>query len=290
MSEKTNISWADHTFNIAWGCEKVSPGCANCYADSLALRYGWDIWGHGKSRRTFTDHHWKEPIQWNIKAASEGKRRRVFCSSMCDIFEAHPTIDAERTKLWPLIQETPWLDWQLLTKRAERIASCLPGDWDNGYPNVWLGVSAENQEWADKRVPHLLSVPAKARFLSVEPMLGPIELENVFWRLPEPLCDGCPKDADCDCGFNTAKQNGLPSIDWVIIGGESGPKHRQCDPGWIYNVIQQCRPAGIACFVKQDSGPKPGCQGRLSDALFGTKEFPCGEQPQVDCTPSMEGR
>src|SRR6185436_18027435 len=121
------------------------PACAHCYAKTLSERWGFDVWGEENSRRIFGDKHWAEPLKWNAKAQAAGERRRVFCSSMADVFEDHPTIDQERAKLWPLIRATPWLDWQLLTKRADRILSCLPADFSRAtYPNVWLGFTAEN--------------------------------------------------------------------------------------------------------------------------------------------------
>src|SRR5262245_39427976 len=104
MGEKTAIAWTDHTFNIAWGCQKISPGCLNCYADGLADRFGYDVWGPTKTRRTFPAKHWAEPLKWNAAAERDGRPHRVFCSSMCDWAEDHPTIAAELPKLWALIQ------------------------------------------------------------------------------------------------------------------------------------------------------------------------------------------
>jgi protein gp37 len=191
MAQKTTISWTDHTFNIAWGCTKVSPGCKNCYADALSHRYGHDVWGPGKPRRIFGEKHWREPLQWNSQAQSQGVRHRVFCSSMCDVFEDHPTIDGEREKLWSLIRATPWLDWQLLTKRPGRIRPALPADWGGGYGNVWLGTSIESNDYT-ARADILRTIPATVRFISYEPALGPLDQLN------------------------------LTGIDWLIYGGESG--------------------------------------------------------------------
>lgn len=222
MSVKTIIAWTDHTFNIAWGCKKISPGCKNCYADTLSRRYGWDVWGPGKNRRTFGDKRWAEPLKWNADAKKAGKINRVFCSSMCDYMEDHPVIENERAKLWPLIRKTPWLHWQLLTKRAERIASNLPDDWGEGYPNVWLGVSVENIDYA-WRVDELRSIPAGVRFISYEPALGPLN--------------------DLD----------LSGIDWVIFGGESGPGFRAADLQWSRDMRDKCQHEGVAYFHKQSS-------------------------------------
>ena len=155
MADKTLIAWTDHTFNIAWGCTKVGPGGGykNCYANDLAVRFGFDVWGPNKARRTFGEKHWSEPLKWDKAAAKAGETHRVFCSSMCDVFEDHPTIDAERQKLWPLIEKTPHLHWQLLTKRPERIASNLPANWDAIKERVWIGTSIESDECAFRQ-PH----------------------------------------------------------------------------------------------------------------------------------------
>lgn len=261
MSETTGIEWTDHTFNIAWGCMKVSPGCAHCYADTLSRRYGHDVWGPASTtaRRTFGPKHWAEPLRWNRAAQADGVRRRVFCCSMCDVFEDHPTIDAERAKLWPLIRATPHLNWQLLTKRPERIASALPDDWGSGYPNVWLGTSIESGEYCG-RMYDLLSVPAVVRFLSIEPLLEHFTL-------------------GLDAALYAAEEAGVELSrdqwpDWVIIGGESGPKHREMPMDGFESLVCESRYGGAAVFVKQDSGPRSGMRGRISDEYWTLKEMP----------------
>jgi protein gp37 len=227
MAEKTLIAWTDHTFNIAWGCVKISPGCANCYATSLASRYGHDVWGINKPRRTFGGKHWSEPLTWERDSRNgipgvrgQGLPHLVFTSSMCDVFEDHQTIAIEREKLWPLIRSTPHLHWQVLTKRADRIAVNLPNDWGNGYPNVWIGVSIENMDYA-WRADCLRDIPAAVRFISYEPALGPLDDLN------------------------------LRGIDWVIYGGESGAKHRDHDIAWPRAMRQKCQACGVAFFYKQ---------------------------------------
>jgi protein gp37 len=242
MAEKTSISWTDHTFNVAHGCTKVSPGCQHCYAETLALSYGNNVWGPSAPRRTFGAGYWAEPLKWNAKAAKEGRRHRVFCGSMCDVFEDHATIDAEREKLWPLILATPWLDYQLLTKRAERIEECLPPDWGTGYPNVWLGTSIENDEYA-WRAEELFRLPAAVRFVSYEPALGPLDLRP--W---------------------------LRDISWVIVGGESGPNFRQMDLQWARDMRDRCREAGVAFFFKQSAGRFSGRGTTLDGETI--QEFP----------------
>lgn len=224
MAQDTIIAWTDATFNIAWGCEKISDGCKHCYADTLSARYGHDVWGPGRPRRTFGPKRWAEPEKWDRQAAAEGRRHRVFCSSMTDWLLDDPTIDAERAKLWDLIRRTPNLDWQLLTKRSDRIADALPADWGpDGYPNVWLGVSVENRRHGLPRVDHLRSIPAVVRFLSCEPLLE-------------------------DLG-----EFDLTGIDWVIVGGESGPGHRPMDHEWARSIRRLCDRMGTAFFFKQSS-------------------------------------
>jgi len=242
MANKTYIAWTRHTFNISWGCTKVGTGCDGCYADSLSHRYGYDLWGPRKPRRTFGEEYWREPLKWNRLAESEGERHRVFCSSMCDIFEDHPTIDQERVKLWPLIAKTPWLDWQLLTKRAKRIAANLPTDWDvERYHNVWLGVSIENNDYVE-RADHLRVIPAAQRFISYEPALGPLDKLD------------------------------LTGINWLIYGGESGPHYRKHDIQWARDMRDRCAAAGVAFFFKQSAARFPS-RGTLIDGVE-IKQFP----------------
>lgn len=249
MAEKTGISWTDHTFNVAWGCAKVSPGCQSCYAETLAVRYGHGAWGPKAARRVFGDKHWAEPLKWNRQAEREGRRHRVFCSSMCDVLEDHPDVIGELAKLWPLIRRTPWLDWQLLTKRAERIAESLPADWGEGYANVWLGVSVENQEYAYERLERLLHVPARVKFASYEPALGGID-----WT--------------CTV-FGTRL---IEIVDWIIYGGESGPKFRPDNDDWSRATRVACCANGVAFFRKQAAGRRPGTGVELDGEVV--QEFP----------------
>src|SRR3990172_1965675 len=241
VAEKTGISWTDHTFNIAWGCQKVSPGCKNCYAEGLSTRYGHGVWGPNKPRRTFGEKHWAAPIAWNRASEKAHRRGRVFCSSMCDNFEDHPMIAAELARLWPLIRATPELDWQLLTKRADRIRERLPADWGDGYANVWLGVSVENRDY-EWRIDLLRMIAARVRFVSYEPALGSIAGVDL-------------------CG-----------IHWLIYGGESGPSRRDDHVQWAPEALAFCRAAVTKFFFKQRPGPRPGT-GTMGD---GTKprEFP----------------
>jgi protein gp37 len=242
MGKETAISWTDATFNIAWGCEKISQGCTHCYADAFSHRVGLDVWGPGKDRRTFGEKHWAEPLAWDRKAAKEGRRQRVFCSSMTDWALDDPAITAERAKLWTLIRKTPHLDWQLLTKRADRIAGCLPSDWGPGYPGVWLGVSVEDRKYGLPRIDHLREIPASVRFLSVEPLLEDLGTID------------------------------LTGIDQVIVGGESGPGFRPMDHAWARSIRDQCQATGVAFFFKQSSGIRPGTGIELNGVVH--HEFP----------------
>jgi protein gp37 len=266
MGALTEIAWTDHTFNIVWGCEKVSDACKFCYAEGWAKRTGWNVWGKNAPRRTFGDKHWSEPLKWNAKAEREGRRHRVFCSSMADVFEDHPTVAEERKKLWPLIEATPWLDWQLLTKRPENIKDMLPQAWSKlAWPNVWLGVTAENQEMADKRIPLLLEVPAVVRFVSAEPLLGPLNLAPYLGLPPVLVTNGV--SAEMRKALADALRDAQPLVrlgpgemvefvrgahpDWVIVGGESGAHARPFALDWARDIVAQCRAAGVAPFVKQ---------------------------------------
>lgn len=255
MGEATKIQWTDHTFNAWWGCTKVSAGCDNCYAEAFDKRLGGKHWGAGIERKVFKDKHWAEPLRWNATALKAGKRARVFCSSMADVFDAEaPAGQLER--LWALICETTNLDWQLLTKRPHRIAQSLPADWGVGYPNVWLGTTVENQEQAELRIPRLLAVPARLRFLSCEPLLGPVDL-SAFMGGPYVALPGDHVELNYNFGLS-----------WVIIGGESGRGARPFDGRWAGALVRQCRSAGVACFVKQ-LGAAPMAPIRLEDGKGG---------------------
>lgn len=254
MSANTTIEWAHHTFNIVWGCSKVSPGCQNCYAIGESKRRGFDVWGTaraGATRRVFGDAHWNEPVTWNRKAAKTGQRFRVFCSSMADICDDHPTTRAEVAKLWPLIEATPCLDWLLLTKRPENFPDILPESWRESPPaNFWPGTSVESQPYAEERIPELLKVKARVRFLSCEPLLGPLDLLNI--------CLGDERYLDALNGARFASHQGAalrpvasPRISWVIGGGESGPKARPARPDWIRSLRDQCVAAQTAFLFKQ---------------------------------------
>ncbi len=238
MAENSKIEWTDHTFNPWVGCTKVSPACDHCYAEGWAKRTGHpELWTG--ERRLTSEANWKQPIKWNRAAAAAGARHRVFCASLADVFDNQvPT--HWRWELWQLIAHTPALDWLLLTKRPQNIAKMLPQVWPWPMPNVWLGTTVENQEEANRRIPALLAVPARVRFLSCEPLLGPVSL-SVTW-LSVPVGDG-PERMD--------------GIDWVIAGGESGGGARMMAPIWAASLRDQCAGAGVAFFMKQMTRKAP---------------------------------
>lgn len=229
--QNSKIEWTDHTFNPWWGCQRVSPGCQHCYAETMAHRYGHAIWGPAKTtdRRMMSDNYWRQPLKWNTAAAKVGIRARVFCASMADVFEYHPQLDDPRRRLWDLIEETPDLDWLLLTKRPENITPA----W-GALENVWLGTSVENQEQADTRIPLLLRVPVRVRFLSCEPLLGPVDIDQA-----------------CRYANGTRRPNWGLEITWIIAGGESGANARPMHPAWARSLRDQAHAAGVAFFFKQ---------------------------------------
>lgn len=221
MAKNSKIEWTHHTFNPWWGCVKVSPACKYCYAEAWAKRVGMNLWGGKSSRRFFSSRHWAEPLKWEREAKADGIRRRVFCASMADVFEVRAELNEPRGHLWDLIESTPHLDWLLLTKRPQNFSRYLPSPIPE---NVWLGVTAETQRFADARIPVLASQNASIRFLSCEPLLGSLDLSA--WLSGHRL-------------------------DWVIAGGESGAKARPTDPRWVQSLRDQCKEFGVAFHFKQ---------------------------------------
>lgn len=231
MSENSSIQWTDSTWNPVRGCTKVSPGCAHCYAETFAERFR-GVKGHPYEQGfdlRLVPEKLDEPLKWR-------KPRKVFVNSMSDLFQDGVPIDYI-ARVFDTMALTPRHTYQILTKRAARMLEVVPqfaerhtakdgSGWP--LPNVWLGVSVENQHFADERIPLLLRTPAAVRFLSCEPLLE---------------------------GLDLAKHRpGALGLNWVIVGGESGPGARPCKTWWIENIIGQCRFAGIAVFVKQLGG------------------------------------
>jgi protein gp37 len=234
MAEQTAIEWCDSTFNPVVGCTKVSPACDGCYAEAWAKRTGHpELWNG--SRRLTSNANWHKVTGWNARAgafrATHGRRRRVFCASLADVFD-NQWEEEWRAMLWFLIQQCPGLDFLLLTKRPQNIRKMLPDDWGSGYPNVWLGATTENQEELDRRLGHLLAIPAKVHFLSCEPLLGPLDLSDFVDDLP-----------------STKK--------WVITGGGTGGAYPLSEPAWFRDIGVQCVAAGIPWFHKQMTRKAP---------------------------------
>ena len=218
--ENSSIEWTDHTFNPWWGCTKVSPACDHCYAEVWARRTGHAVWGANAPRRALSDATWQLPLKWDRAAARDGRRARVFCASMADVFEWGHGLNAARDRLWVLIEATPNLDWLLLTKRPHLVRRLTP--WDRWPDNVCVGATVENQRYARKRIRFLVDVPCKYRFLSCEPLLGPVDLST--W---------------------------IDDLHWVIAGGESGAHARPSHPDWVRSLREQCRDRDVAFHFKQ---------------------------------------
>jgi protein gp37 len=229
--ENTKIEWAHHTFNPWIGCSKVSEGCRNCYAEALMdKRYGKVVWGPFGRRQRTSEEYWQQPRRWNNRARDLGERHRVFCASLADVFEdeSREELSEWRKDLFGVIDDTPHLDWLLLTKRPENIDRMTRECWPHGMPfNVWLGTSVEDQEAADRRVPLLCDVRARVHFLSAEPLLGSIKLDPRW-------LEGVDR-----------------KVGWVIVGGESGSDARWMFPGHARDLRDQCLASGVAFFFKQ---------------------------------------
>lgn len=242
MGKVTEISWTDSSWNPFQGCIKVSPGCKNCYMYRDKKRYGQDPMKVVRSKpATFNAPlKWKEP-------------RMIFTCSWSDFFIAEA--DEWRDDAWDIIRRTPQHTYQILTKRPERILGHLPPDWGDGWGNVWLGISAEDQENLNKRLVDLMYlIPAKVRFVSAEPLLGPLDFNAVPHPLEHP-------EANLNLKLQTFNKPGLKAgIHWCIVGGESGPGYRQINPDWARSIRDQCKTAGVPFFFKQMSGIKSKMQ------------------------------
>ena len=218
MGEKTGISWCNHTMNFWKGCKRISPGCARCYMFREMERFGLNP---EEVTRTKT---WKNPRRWNKEAEAEKKPRLVFTCSWSDFFIEDA--DDWRDDAWGIIQRTPWLQWQILTKRIKRVEKHLPDDWGEGYPNVWLGVSIESATY-NWRADVLRDIPARVRFISAEPLIASLK------------------------GLK------LEDIHWLIAGGESGPDHRPLNIDWVRELRDLCNKSGTAFYYKQEAGLYP---------------------------------
>lgn len=232
---ESKIQWTENTWNPWHGCVKVSPGCKFCYMYRDKERYGQDPTTVLRSKSKFN-----EPLKWE-----EGKL--IFTCSWSDWFIEEA--DEWRDEAWKIIRDTPQHTYQILTKRPERIADHLPEDWGEGYPNVWIGVSVENQKALEDRFHHLIKVNAAVRFLSIEPLIGPVALSD-FVVVPDDVLTN--------------------PIHWAIIGGESGNdsglyRYRPCEQEWIASLVSDLRSAQIPTFVKQlgtHLAKEVGCKDR----------------------------
>lgn len=301
---KSNIGWTNEVWNPVTGCSHVSPGCLNCYAETLSLRRGWSKkpWTAQNATENVVLHpdRLDYPLGWRSP-------RLVFVNSMSDLFHERVPDDfiaAVFNRMSAARQHV----FQVLTKRPERMLRwierveceavafkrrypnddagawvdetlgmmCRRGNADSfnetsrewPLPNVWLGVSVEDQRRADERIPLLLDTPAVVRWISAEPLLGPLDLGPY-------LCDGIPTQAQVNgSDGDRYVRDGASRLDWLVVGGESGPDYRRMDVEWASDAAAQCLLAGVPVFVKQDSGAKPGKQGRLPDRLWSLKQFP----------------
>jgi len=217
MGKASIIAWTSRTWNPWRGCTKISPGCAHCYMFTAQERYGRDP---NVVTRTKT---WRDPLKWEREAAAANRIDLVFTCSWSDWF--HIDADPWRDEAWQLVKRCPHLHFQILTKRHERIADHLPADWGQGYANVWLGVSIENDRFVH-RADALREIPAAVRFISAEPLLSPLPSLN------------------------------LDRIDWVIVGGESGPDYRPMRTEWVRELRERCDSAGVSFFYKQSAAPR----------------------------------
>lgn len=257
----TTIEWTDRVWNPVRGCSLVSAGCANCYAMKQAHRFS----GMGRPYENLTEIGPKGPrwtgnillVPEELKAPLTWKKPcRVFVNSMSDLF--HEDVpDSFIDQVMRAMANTKRHTYQVLTKRPARMLAYLSGWWNRCYqsfetgesipvtpcPHIWFGVSVENQDAADERIPLLLQTPAAVRFISAEPLLGTVDLKPHLWSV-----------SSATCRHETRRTCGLPMLDWTIVGGESGPGARPCDVAWIRSITDQCKAAGVSCFVKQLGG------------------------------------
>jgi Bacteriophage protein gp37 len=297
MSENSKIEWTDHTFNPWEGCQKVSPGCDHCYAEARNARFAGGTainWGPGAPRRRTSPANWRKPLQWNAAhaefLAAHGRRQRVFCASLADVFDN--AVDPQwRADLFDLIEKTPNLDWLLLTKRIGNVLSMTSQTAQYRFDlecleaprlpeNVWLGATIVNQEEADRDIPKLIDTPARVRFLSMEPLLGEVDISEwlSFW------CEDCNDT-------HTSGIAGFTGLNWVIVGGESGPGARPMHLEWTRSLRDQCAAAGVPFLFKQHGEWAPGSgdfgigrfetaaiarDGRVVTGGFDASKYPVG--------------
>ena len=242
----TKIEWCDYTWNPWRGCTKIAEGCQHCYAEQLAKRNPAVLgqWGPNGKRAIASESYWKVPFRWNDEALMNGTRPRVFCGSLMDFFEFRPDLDEHRVRALRTIYECLHLEWLVLTKRPHRALRLFRGPsgahlsyFANNFDHMMLIFSASNQEDLDDGLPWLKEILPFRRGLSLEPLLGPMAVN-------------------------------LQGIDWVIVGGESGPNARSCHPEWVRSIRDQCQADRVPFFFKQWGEWLPASQyyGRLDEA------------------------
>lgn len=292
MTQNTKIEWCDHTFNPWEGCQKVGPGCDHCYAETRNARFAGGTainWGPGAPRRRTSASNWALPIRWNAQAdafmAQHGRRQRVFCASLSDVFD-NAVAPQWRADLFALIASTPNLDWLLLTKRIGNVQGML-AELAHGndpelslldmmpLPNVWIGATIVNQEEADRDIPKLLAVPARVRFLSMEPLLGPVTLREVH----SDMCEINALTGDHGV-LRPLRGRSEAKVHWVIVGGESGPGARPMHPDWARSLRKQCESDGTPFLFKQWGEWVDADNGPDDDALYKGK---------ADCWAHIDG-
>lgn len=270
---RTAIGWTHgpngepgFTFNPWIGCFEISPACDHCYAREYANRFNLAEWGPTTPRRRTSAANWKLPLKWNAEAKRLGVRFRVFCASLADVFDNAVPVDW-RAELASLIAQTPYLDWLILTKRIGNVLPMCANDellLDMISNRVWLGATICNQEEADRDIWKLLEIPSRVKFLSMEPLLGQVDLRSVRWKrsdhyvdvlrrgywTPGPLTGPSRQPGDPYGHF--VNHSDMEGIDWVIVGAESGGAHaRPMHPDWARSLRDQCEAAETPYFFKQ---------------------------------------
>ncbi|MEV8435124.1 DUF5131 family protein [Streptomyces chartreusis] len=289
MADTTAIEWTDSTWNPVTGCTKISDGCTNCYAETFAERWRGTAGHHFENGFDITlrPDRLRLPMTWSAP-------RRVFLDSMSDLFHTD-IVDTYIAQVWAVMALTPQHTYQVLTKRHGRMKALLSSptfwhqvaeqgrqhligcqqDWlavgamldGTPLPNVWLGVSVESQKWADIRVPALLETPAALRFLSCEPLLGPVWIDDYVWQAC-PCCDGESHDEACGpCADGGCESGHIRQLDWVIVGGESGHGARAMHADWARSLRDQCKQSHVPFFFKQWGAYAPESHGHEHGAV-----------------------
>ncbi len=285
---RTKINWSEFSWNPIVGCSHVSAGCDNCYAEKMAYRLAcmdmpfYDMVqeeGQWNGRTEFVKSALDKPLHWK-------KPRKIFVGSMGDLF--HKSVPfGWIDRVWDIMHLADWHTYQILTKRPKVLYEYCEEKQRGTWPkNIWLGVTAENQAMADKRIPILLQIPAAKRFVSIEPMLGEVNLEETSIGQSIGPCDQCGKmkgSSECGCCM------GIPSLDWVIVGCESGPKRRECKIKWVRSIVEQCKEAGVKIFVKQlEVGGKVTSDMEQFPKTLQVRQFPKNKGKQIRQYPKAD--